>query len=69
MKHKSSMLQCKRDATARYQEKTYKRYAIVFRKDDDADIIQEIDDAHLHGITSRELIRSWYEGSNRKSTI
>lgn len=57
------------EATRRYDAKTYKKMNIAFRVDDDADIISALDNAHDLGVSSRELIRSWYETANEKQSI
>ena len=69
MTRKGNLRQSDRDAIARYIEKTYKQFAVKLRKDEDADIISALDDAHDHGISSREIIRSWYEAANEKQSI
>ena len=54
------------DAARRYDERTYKQIAVKLRIDDDADIITDFQDAHDHGISSREWIRALYEAHNTK---
>ena len=39
MTRKGNLRQSDKDAIKRYHEKTYKKYNIVFRKDEDVDII------------------------------
>lgn len=58
--------QAKLDANARYDAKTYKLISIKLRLEDDADIIADFQDAHDHGISSREWIRALYEAYNTK---
>lgn len=65
MTRKGNLRQSDIDAINRYHEKTYKRYTIVFRIDDDKEIIKAIEEAHKHGIPTRELIGSWYEASKK----
>ncbi len=49
------------EANARYDEKTYKKISIAFRKDDDADIIRSIEEAKAKGISLREWVRELYD--------
>lgn len=63
MTRKGNLRQSDRDAIARYIEKTYRQFAVKLRKEEDADIISALDDAHERGISSRELLRAWYESS------
>lgn len=66
MTRKGNLRQSDIDAINRYHEKTYKRFTIVFRIEDDAEIIKALNDAHEHGIASREVIKAWYEDANKK---
>lgn len=51
----------KRDANARYDEKTYKNYLFKLRVDEDADIIESITQAQENGINKREWLRELFE--------
>ena len=53
-------------ASRRYDARTYKRFSILFRLDEDADIIAALDIAHEHGIAGRELIGEWFESWKRE---
>ena len=50
-----------REAVARYDAKTYKKINIAFRKDDDADIIESIEEARNKGMSLREWARELFE--------
>lgn len=65
MTRKGNLRQSDIDAINRYHEKTYKRFSIVFRIDDDAEIIAALDSAHEHGIASRAVIKAWYEDAQK----
>ena len=49
------------EANARYHDKTYHQVAIKLRKEDDADILQDIEEAKAKGITLREWVRELYD--------
>lgn len=65
MTRKGNLRQSDIDAINRYHERTYKNFSIVFRINDDADIIEALNDAHKHNIAGRELIRSWFEDAQK----
>ncbi len=50
------------EANARYDEKTYKQINFRLRKDEDADIIESIEEAKQNGLTGREWLRELFEG-------
>lgn len=66
MTRKGNLRDSDRAAIKRYQEKTYKRFIIAFRLEEDEDIIMAFDMAHEHGITGRELVRDWFEAWQHK---
>lgn len=49
-------------ANAKYDEKTYVNYLFKLRKDEDADIIMDIEAAKSKGINKREWLRELFEG-------
>lgn len=51
----------KREASARYDAKTYKKINIALRMEDDAEIIKAWQEAQQKGISSREWLKSIYE--------
>lgn len=53
--------QAKRDANARYDEKTYVQVNARLRKDEDADIIASIKEAKDNGQTLREWLRELFD--------
>ena len=53
--------QAKREANARYDEKTYTQVNARLRKDEDADIIASIEEAKAKGQTLREWLRELYD--------
>ena len=53
--------QAKRDANARYDEKTYVQVNARLRKDEDADIIASIQEAKDNGQTLREWLRDLFD--------
>jgi hypothetical protein len=55
------------DANKRYDDKTYKKYNIAFRIEEDADIIAALDQAHKKRQPGRELIHEWYDAANKDS--
>lgn len=63
MTRKGNLRQSDIDAINRYHKKTYKQYTIVFRIDDDKEIIDAIENAHAHGIAAREVIKAWFNAS------
>ena len=48
-------------ANAKYDEKTYVNYLFKLRKDEDADIIKDIETAKSKGINKREWLRELFE--------
>lgn len=54
--------QAKQEANARYDAKTYKKIGIALRIDEDAEIIRSWQEAHEHGISSREWLKAMFEG-------
>ena len=50
-----------RKANAKYDAKTYKRYLLKLRIEDDADIIADLDKAIEQGIPKRVWLRKLYE--------
>ena len=48
-------------ANARYDAKTYAKINIALRMEDDADIIQSIEEAKKKGATLREWLRELYD--------
>ena len=59
---KQKYTEAKQNANRRYDEKTYKRYMVYLRMEDDADIIQSIEEAKEHGYSFRQWLRQLYEG-------
>jgi hypothetical protein len=53
--------QAKRDANARYDDKTYIQVNARLRKDEDADIIASIEEAKKNGQTLREWLRDLFD--------
>ena len=53
--------QAKLDAVTRYEEKTYKRVFVALRLDEDADILESLQEAKEHGYTGREWVRQLFE--------
>lgn len=51
----------KREATDRYDEKTYRVVVFRFRKEDDAEMIKDLDEASANGINHREWLKAIYE--------
>lgn len=49
-------------ATREYEARTYKKELFKFRLDDDADIIESLQDAKDSGITKNEWMRAMFEG-------
>lgn len=57
--------QAKREANARYDEKTYKKLNIALRMEDDAEVIASWQEAQAKGISSREWLHELFERANR----
>ena len=53
--------QAHREANARYDAKTYKKMLFNLRVDDDADIIESIQEAQSKGLKKREWLREIFE--------
>ena len=53
--------QAKREANARYDEKTYIQVNARLRKEEDADIIQSIESAKESGLSLREWLRELFD--------
>jgi hypothetical protein len=53
----------KREAIARYDSKTYKKVLIALRIDEDADILESLQDAKDNGYSNREWLRQLFEGA------
>lgn len=62
---KRTQTQAHAEANRRYDEKTYKKFNIAFRIEDDADIIAELEEAHRDRVPGRELIREWHDKANK----
>lgn len=54
--------QAEREATDRYDAKTYRLIGLRLRIDDDADILESFDKAKEQGLSNREWIRDLFEG-------
>jgi DNA-directed RNA polymerase subunit L len=50
------------EANARYDAKTYKNLLFKLRVEEDADILQSIEEAKEKGINKREWLRELFEG-------
>lgn len=50
-----------REAVARYDAKTYRKINIALRKEDDADIIQSMEEAKKAGLSLREWLRELFD--------
>jgi len=53
--------EAKREANARYDEKTYMQFNVRLRKEDDADIIKSIKAAQSKGQNNREWLRELFD--------
>lgn len=51
----------RREANARYDEKTYKNFLFKLRLDEDADIIRAIQEAQENGTNKREWLRDLFD--------
>lgn len=51
----------RREANARYDEKTYKNFLFKLRLDEDADIIKAIQEAQENGTNKREWLRDLFD--------
>lgn len=50
------------EAAAKYDKATYKMYSFKLRKEDDADIIESIEESKANGINKRQWLRDLFEG-------
>lgn len=55
-----------RRAIAKYDAKTYKKITLRLRYDEDADIINSLEEATNNGMKAREWLRSLYGGKDGK---
>lgn len=53
--------EAKREANARYDEKTYTQFNVRLRKEDDKDILESIEAAHAKGLNNREWLRELFD--------
>ena len=51
----------KRKAIDKYDEKTYRKVAFKLRKEDDAELIKDMDEAFARGINRRQWLKGIYE--------
>lgn len=51
----------RREANARYDEKTYKNFLFKLRIEEDADIIKAIQEAQENGTNKREWLRDLFD--------
>ena len=51
----------RREANARYDEKTYKNFLFKLRIEEDADIIRAIQEAQENGTNKREWLRGLFD--------
>ena len=51
----------KREANDKYDEKTYTRYTIKLRTEDDRDIIESLEAARAEGLKLREWLRELFD--------
>lgn len=51
----------RREANARYDEKTYKNFLFKLRIEEDADIIRAIQEAQENGTNKREWLRDLFD--------
>lgn len=51
----------RRAANARYDEKTYKKILFSLRKEEDADIIESLQQAKRKGVSNREWLRELFD--------
>ena len=55
------MTRSSNEVYARYHAKTYMKYTLAFRKDDDAGLIKFIEDRKAAGLSPTAAIRELYE--------
>lgn len=53
-------------ANARYDAKTYKKINIALRIEEDADLIESLEQAQAAGLSCREWLRDLYEGNKEE---
>ena len=53
----------KLEANAKYDAKTYKEVNIKLRLDEDADIIESLEQAKRDGVHYRDWLRKYFEGN------
>lgn len=51
----------RQEANSRYDAKTYKKINIALRLEDDADILEHLEDAKAKGLNNREWLRELFE--------
>ena len=52
-------------ANRRYDEKTYKSYHFLLRREEDSEIIADIEDAKEHGINKREWLNALFQSAKK----
>ena len=52
-------------ANRRYDAKTYKQFHLLLRRDEDAEIIKDIEDAKEQGITKREWLSALFQDAKK----
>ncbi len=52
----------RQEANARYDAKTYKKINIALRREDDADILENLERAKRDKLSNREWLRKIFEG-------
>ena len=52
----------RQEANARYDAKTYKKINIALRREDDADILESLEQAKRDKLSNREWLRKIFEG-------
>lgn len=57
----NGLTQAQSEANARYDAKTYKTFLFKLRVDDDADIIESLQNAQKNGMNKREWLRELFE--------
>lgn len=55
--------EARREANARYDEKTYTQFNVRLRKEDDKDILESIQAAHESGLNNREWLRELFDNT------
>ena len=62
-KKKREYTPARAEANAKYDAKTYRKINIALRKEDDADILDSLEEAKRKGLNNREWLRELYEGN------